>query len=126
MLVSFLVVKKPSQITESELTEVRKYKKKADKADKAEQNAEGKEVQKAADETPKTPKEEEKEFYQPITMRLESPSDGNLFSLITRVVAPAEEVQKHMRSIASRCERAETKYLALRLPRESKDKDVKA
>jgi hypothetical protein len=121
MLVSFLVVKKPSQLLELDSGEVKKYRK---KADKAEQAADGKEDEKSA-ESSKQPQEEEKEVYQPITIRLESPSDPSLFSTIIRHVAPADTVQKRMREIAARCNMAEKKYLALRLPKETKEREAK-
>jgi hypothetical protein len=127
MLVSFLVVKKPSQLAEADAAAETKKTKKS-KADKAAEAAAGdvkkEDVQNGvvAGLQEKDPNED-KELYQPITMRLEAPSDGNLFSLISRVVAPLEEVQKHMKDVAAKCEMAPKRHLALRLPKESRERN---
>jgi hypothetical protein len=120
MLVSFLVVKKPSELAaEVDAIEAKKSRKKVDKGDTKEEADVGA-------NSPLLGKDDNKEVYQLVTMRLESPSDGNLFSLIGRVVAPLEAVQKHMREVVERCEMAPKKYLALRLPRESKHNESRA
>jgi hypothetical protein len=123
MLVSFLVVKKHSELLDSDSMEAKKQ----SKAKKAEEPAKDVDpklqskggVKASESSTNSVSKEElEKEFYQPVTIRLEMPSDAGVFNVISRVVAQPSEVSKHMVSIAERCERASPVRLALRLPKE--------
>jgi len=61
-------------------------------------------------------KEEEREVYQPVTVRF-SAGDTHTLGILAKVVAPLEEVRTYMEGVMSRCERAEEGFLALRLPR---------
>lgn len=58
-----------------------------------------------------------KEYWQPVTFRIHSPSTTFLEPL-ARVVKPADEVRKYMNEIMDRAERAPDGFLAMRLPRE--------
>lgn len=61
-----------------------------------------------------------KEYYQPVTFRIQSPNPKVLEPL-ARVVKPPEEVRKYMNEIMDRAERAPDGFLAMRLPRENMD-----
>lgn len=63
-----------------------------------------------------------KEYYQPVTFRIQSPNPKVLEPL-ARVVKPPEEVRKYMNDIMDRAERAPDGFLAMRLPRENVDLD---
>ena len=56
------------------------------------------------------------EYYQPITIRLSSHSP-RILEPFTRVLPPQEAVRKYMTDVMSKMQRAETAYLATRLPR---------
>ncbi|KAK0713976.1 hypothetical protein B0T26DRAFT_381773 [Lasiosphaeria miniovina] len=61
------------------------------------------------------------DYYQPLTIRLFSPTGRHLENL-TKVVAPREEVRRYMEDIMDKMTRAEYILLAMRLPRgEGKD-----
>lgn len=128
LLVSFLVVKKPSQLIETENSESKKpsKSKKTDESGKSaapvDVNGTTKASKKSSEDKLSSGKESlEKEFYQPVTIRFETPSDPGVFNVLSRVVAPVEDVRKHMVSVAERCERASFVQLALRLPKEKLD-----
>ena len=57
-----------------------------------------------------------KSYYQPVTMRLSSPQPRVLQPL-AKVVAPPEEVRRYMDSVFDKMSRADTVFLAIRLPR---------
>ena len=59
-----------------------------------------------------------KEYYEPVTFRIFSPSPKVLEPL-TRVVKSPDEVRKYMNDVMNRAERAPSGFLALRLPREA-------
>ncbi|GFF28906.1 hypothetical protein IFM51744_00687 [Aspergillus udagawae] len=61
-----------------------------------------------------------KEFYQPVTLRIYS-ANPKFLEPLARVVKPPDEVRKYMNEVMDRAERAPEGFLALRLPRESKD-----
>lgn len=65
--------------------------------------------------------EANKEYYQPITIRIgaESREQARIFDSISRTLASAEDVRKHMNETMARATRAETLPLALQLPRTS-------
>ncbi|KAL1837169.1 hypothetical protein VTJ49DRAFT_4179 [Mycothermus thermophilus] len=56
------------------------------------------------------------DYYQPLTIRLFTPSGRHLENL-ARVVAPQEEVRRYMNDVMTRMTRAEYILLAMRLPR---------
>lgn len=56
------------------------------------------------------------DYYQPVTMRLYSPTGRHLDHL-ARVVAPQEEVRRYMNDVMDKMTRAEYILLAMRLPR---------
>ncbi|KAF2402825.1 hypothetical protein EJ06DRAFT_527804 [Trichodelitschia bisporula] len=58
-----------------------------------------------------------KEVYLPVTMRFAG--DVQTLNVLGRVVAPQEEVRRHMEGVMERGQRAEMGFLALRLPREA-------
>ena len=58
-----------------------------------------------------------KEYWQPVTFRIHSPS-ATILEPLARVVKPADEVRKYMNEIMDRAERAPDGFLAMRLPRE--------
>ncbi len=60
------------------------------------------------------------EYYQPVTMSLTA-SHARLLEPLARVVAPLEEVRKHMNEIMDKMSRAKDVYLPLRLPRAPDD-----
>ena len=60
---------------------------------------------------------ESKNYYQPVTMRLSSQNPRTLEPL-SRIVAPPDEVRKHMDGIFDKMLPAEQVHLATRLPRE--------
>lgn len=60
------------------------------------------------------------DYYQPITINL-STTHARLLEPLARVVAPLEEVRKHMDDIMDRMSRAKEVHLALRLPRAPDD-----
>ena len=55
-------------------------------------------------------------YYQPVTMRLSTPHPRVLEPL-ARIVAPPDEVRRYMDSVFDKMSRAETVFLATRLPR---------
>ena len=57
-----------------------------------------------------------KSYYQPVTMRLSTPHPRVLQPL-AKVVAPPDEVRRYMDSVFDKMSRAETVFLATRLPR---------
>ncbi|EAW10276.1 uncharacterized protein ACLA_047450 [Aspergillus clavatus NRRL 1] len=61
-----------------------------------------------------------KEYYQPVTLRIYS-ANPKFLEPLGRVVKPPEEVRKYMNEIMDRAERAPDGFLAMRLPRETKD-----
>jgi hypothetical protein len=60
------------------------------------------------------------DYYQPVTINLSTPH-ARLLEPLARVVAPLEEVRKHMDGIMDRMPRAREVHLALRLPRAADD-----
>ncbi|PHH81955.1 hypothetical protein CDD82_7442 [Ophiocordyceps australis] len=56
------------------------------------------------------------DYYQPVTIRLQTASGRHLENL-TRVVAPQDEVQRYMNDVMDNMTRAEYVLLAMRLPR---------
>ncbi|KAK0391643.1 hypothetical protein NLU13_1142 [Sarocladium strictum] len=58
------------------------------------------------------------DYYQPVTIRLQTQSGRQLENL-TRVVAPVEEVRRYMDDVMDNMTRAEYVLLAMRLPRRS-------
>ncbi|KAJ5747896.1 uncharacterized protein N7511_009592 [Penicillium nucicola] len=58
-----------------------------------------------------------KEYWQPVTFRIHSPST-TILEPLARVVKPADEVRKYMNEVMDRAERAPDGFLAMRLPRE--------
>lgn len=56
------------------------------------------------------------DYYQPVTINFSTPH-ARLLEPLARVVAPLEEVRKHMDDIMDRMPRAREVHLALRLPR---------
>jgi len=126
LLASFLVVKKPSQITDLDITETKKTikAKKAEELEKLQslpmvKPSKGKKGAKEAEKEPP-----EKEYYEPVTVRFESPSDQAVFNVLARVVAPPDEVTKYMIGVAERCERAPLVKLALQLPNDKEDVQI--
>ena len=57
-----------------------------------------------------------KSYYQPVTMRLSTPHPRVLQPL-AKIVAPPEEVRRYMDSVFDKMSRADTVFLATRLPR---------
>lgn len=57
-----------------------------------------------------------KSYYQPVTMRL-STSHPRILEPLAKIVAPPEEVRRYMDSVFDKMSRAETVFLATRLPR---------
>lgn len=62
------------------------------------------------------------DYYQPVTIRLQTSSGRHLENL-ARVVAPQDEVRRYMDDVMDNMTRAEYVLLAMRLPRELKDGD---
>lgn len=62
------------------------------------------------------------DYYQPVTIRLQTQSGRQLENL-TRVVAPVEEVRRYMDDVMDNMTRAEYVLLAMRLPRRSPEED---
>lgn len=60
------------------------------------------------------------DYYQPMTIRISSPS-GKHLEQIARVVAPQDEVKRYMDDIMDNMTRAEYILLAMRLPRPDKE-----
>ncbi|KAH8682745.1 hypothetical protein BX600DRAFT_430606 [Xylariales sp. PMI_506] len=60
------------------------------------------------------------DYYQPITIRITSPS-GKYLENLARIVAPQDEVRRYMDDIMDNMTRAEYILLAMRLPRHEKD-----
>ena len=60
------------------------------------------------------------DYFQPVTINLSTPH-ARLLEPLARVVAPLEEVRKHMDGIMDRMQRARDVHLALRLPRAADD-----
>lgn len=60
------------------------------------------------------------DYYQPVTIRLNSPFGKHLDHFF-RVVAPVEEVQRYMNDVMDNMTRAEYVLLAMQLPRSEKD-----
>ncbi|KAH6657090.1 hypothetical protein BKA67DRAFT_179413 [Truncatella angustata] len=60
------------------------------------------------------------DYYQPMTIRISSPS-GKHLEQIARVVAPQDEVRRYMDDIMDNMTRAEYILLAMRLPRSDKE-----
>ena len=80
-----------------------------------------------AKENPEDTKTKEpnlKEYYQPITFRIQAPNPKVLEPL-ARVVKPPGEVRKYMNEVMDRAERAPDGFLAYRLPREEAQQDEK-
>lgn len=63
------------------------------------------------------------DYYQPMTIRVSSPS-GKHLEQIARVVAPQDEVKRYMDDIMDNMTRAEYILLAMRLPRPDKEEQV--
>lgn len=61
-----------------------------------------------------------RDYYQPITMNLSTPH-ARLLEPLARVVAPLEEVRKHLNDIMDKLPRARDVHLALHLPRAADD-----
>lgn len=59
---------------------------------------------------------EEKEVYQPVTVKF-SAADTQTLAILAKVVAPQEEVRQYMEDVMARAERAKEGVLAWRLPR---------
>lgn len=57
-----------------------------------------------------------KSYYQPITMRL-STTHPRILEPLAKIVAPPDEVRRYMDSVFDKMSRAETVFLATRLPR---------
>lgn len=57
-----------------------------------------------------------KNYYQPVTMRL-STSHPRILEPLAKIVAPPDEVRRYMDSVFDKMSRAETVFLATRLPR---------
>lgn len=64
----------------------------------------------------------DREFYQPVTMRLYA-NNPRVLEPLARVIKPLPEVQKYMNEVMDRIERAPIRYLAMRLPREKAGKN---
>lgn len=62
------------------------------------------------------------DYYQPVTIRLQSTSGRHLEHL-ARVVAPQDEVRRYMDDVMDNMTRAEYVLLAMRLPRPGKEDD---
>lgn len=62
------------------------------------------------------------DYYQPVTIRLQTQS-GRQLENMTRVVAPVEEVRRYMDDVMDNMTRAEYVLLAMRLPRRSPEDD---
>ncbi|UNI23178.1 hypothetical protein JDV02_009013 [Purpureocillium takamizusanense] len=62
------------------------------------------------------------DFYQPVTMRIQTSSGRHLENL-ARVVAPQDEVRRYMDDVMDNMTRAEYVLLAMRLPRAEPDDD---
>ncbi|KAH7018380.1 uncharacterized protein B0I36DRAFT_253922 [Microdochium trichocladiopsis] len=63
------------------------------------------------------------DYYQPVTIRLNSPTARHLDHFF-RVVAPVDEVQRYMDDVMDNMTRAEYVLLAMRLPRTEKDTSI--
>jgi hypothetical protein len=63
------------------------------------------------------------DYYQPVTIRLSTPTGRHLENL-ARVVAPQDEVRRYMDDVMDNMTRAEYVLLAMQLPRVSKDGDA--
>jgi hypothetical protein len=136
LLASFLVVKKASQLLATPATETKRAKK-ADAKGKAKADPNATPASETNGGAPASVKREaaeaststvvikntipDKEYYQPVTVRFECPTDGSVFNALSRVVAPVEQVQKYMLEVASKAEHIPPSFLAMRLPRESKE-----
>ena len=57
-----------------------------------------------------------KSYYQPVTMRLSTPHP-RILQPLAKIVAPPEEVRRYMDSVFDKMSRADTVFLATRLPR---------
>ena len=55
-------------------------------------------------------------YYQPVTMRLSTPH-SKILEPLARIVAPLDEVRRYMDSVFDKMSRADTCFLATRLPR---------
>ncbi|KAH8173775.1 hypothetical protein LIA77_05194 [Sarocladium implicatum] len=62
------------------------------------------------------------DYYQPVTIRLQTQS-GRQLEHLSRVVAPVEEVRRYMDDVMDNMTRAEYVLLAMRLPRRSAEED---
>ncbi len=62
-------------------------------------------------------------YYQPVTMRLTA-QNLRVLEPLARVVAPPDEVKKHMNSIFDKMNRAENVFLAVQLPRTSESANM--
>lgn len=123
LLASFLVVKKPSEIQDLDIAEPKKYAR-AKKEDPAKVEALvelPKSMSKAkAKALAKEKEDADREVYQPVTVRLESPSDPAVFNVISRVVAPVDDVRKYMTETAEKYDMVAPVRLAMRLAKEKK------
>ncbi|KAI1115662.1 hypothetical protein F5Y14DRAFT_111186 [Nemania sp. NC0429] len=63
------------------------------------------------------------DYYQPITLRLQSTS-AKVLENLARVVAPQDEVQRYMDDVMENMTRAEYVLLAMRLPRAEKEEST--
>ncbi|KAI4595887.1 hypothetical protein KJ359_006526 [Pestalotiopsis sp. 9143b] len=63
------------------------------------------------------------DYYQPMTIRISSPS-GKYLDQIARVVAPQDEVKRYMDDVMDNMTRAEYVLLAMRLPRPEKEDEA--
>ncbi|MCJ1438193.1 hypothetical protein MMC27_007580 [Xylographa pallens] len=63
------------------------------------------------------------EYYQPVTIRLSAQST-RILEPLSRVVAPTEEVQRHMSDIMKKMTAAEEVYLVTQLPQTHEDNTV--
>jgi hypothetical protein len=130
VLASFLVVKKASELFAADLTENKKSKKNEKKKDKQEEQSSMPDAMKI-DSTAGTKESDvktvtksedtDKQFYQPLTVRFEAPSEPTLLNVLEKVAAPEDQVVKYMTGVAEKAERVESSLLALRLPREPKE-----
>ncbi|KAI0390606.1 hypothetical protein F5Y17DRAFT_51966 [Xylariaceae sp. FL0594] len=60
------------------------------------------------------------DYYQPVTLRLQSPS-AKVLEPLARVVAPKEDVQRYMDNVMDTMTRGDYVLLAMRLPRPEKE-----
>ena len=61
-----------------------------------------------------------KSYYQPVTMRLSS-AHPRVLQPLSKIVAPPDEVRRYMDSVFDKMSRADTVFLATRLPRAQDD-----